>query len=357
MVDTNKSFLENYIDLKNSYALSGTSRLKKNFPFLPLKKIEHELGRNEAYSLHKPSKKPVYNPSFINKRRKHLQLDLLDISSHKEYNDGVTFLLCLIDGFSKYAIVRKLFNKSQNHVADTMKSILDNELVPPYPETICHDRGAEFGTPCRLLFKQYNIKTIFPSKKPIFVERFNRTLQALIYKFMAQFETHRYIDNLQQLVSIYNRREHRMIKMAPILADIPSNRRVVFNNLSLYFSKLEQRKNKPKYQVDQLVRFKLAKRTFQRGYDPVYKDQVYRIKKILTHMPRVMYILTDYYKTKEIKGLFYNEELTAYNSDVFKIEKVLKTRMYRKRKQHFVKWVGYDSSMNSWVDSKDMVPI
>jgi len=34
--------------------------------------------------------------------------------------------------------------------------------------------------------------------------------------------------------------------------------------------------------------------------------------------------------------------------DVYKVEKVLKTRKRKGKKEYFVKWKGYDDSFNSW---------
>ena len=39
------------------------------------------------------------------------------------------------------------------------------------------------------------------------------------------------------------------------------------------------------------------------------------------------------------------------NQEKFRTEKVLK----RKGDKLYVKWIGYDNSLNSWVDKKDLV--
>ena len=57
------------------------------------------------------------------------------------------------------------------------------------------------------------------------------------------------------------------------------------------------------------------------------------------------YFISDL-KSKEIVGMFYEEELLKTNWKDFKVEKVIK----RKGKALYVKWKGYDSSFNSWID-------
>ena len=54
---------------------------------------------------------------------------------------------------------------------------------------------------------------------------------------------------------------------------------------------------------------------------------------------------------EEITGSFYKKELQKTNQEKLRIEKVLK----RKSDKLYVKWKGYDSHFNSWVDRKDLV--
>ena len=54
---------------------------------------------------------------------------------------------------------------------------------------------------------------------------------------------------------------------------------------------------------------------------------------------------------KEIIGTFYEKELQKTNQQEFRIEKVIK----KKGDKLYVKWKGYDSSFNSWIDKKDLV--
>ena len=51
-------------------------------------------------------------------------------------------------------------------------------------------------------------------------------------------------------------------------------------------------------------------------------------------------------KGEEITGTFYEKELQKTNQQTFRIEKVIK----KKGDELYVKWKGYDSSFNSWID-------
>ena len=55
-----------------------------------------------------------------------------------------------------------------------------------------------------------------------------------------------------------------------------------------------------------------------------------------------------YLNGEEIVGTFYKKELQKKNQKEFRIEKVIK----RNGNKLHVKWKGYDSSFNSWIDKK-----
>ena len=55
-------------------------------------------------------------------------------------------------------------------------------------------------------------------------------------------------------------------------------------------------------------------------------------------------------KGEEVIVTLYEKELQKTNQQEFRIEKVIK----RKGDKLYVKWKGYDSSFNSWIDKKDL---
>ena len=73
------------------------------------------------------------------------------------------------------------------------------------------------------------------------------------------------------------------------------------------------------------------------------------ISKIKNTVPWT-YVL-NYLNGEQIISTFYEKELQATNQQTFRIEKVIK----RKGDKLYVKWKGYDSSFNSWIDKKVIV--
>ena len=54
---------------------------------------------------------------------------------------------------------------------------------------------------------------------------------------------------------------------------------------------------------------------------------------------------------EEITGTFYEKELQITSQEEFRIENVIKG----KGDKIYVKWKGYDSSFNSWIDKASLV--
>ena len=73
------------------------------------------------------------------------------------------------------------------------------------------------------------------------------------------------------------------------------------------------------------------------------------VKEIKNTVPWT-YVINDL-NGEEIIGTFYEKVLQKIDQQEFRIEKVIK----RKGDKLYVKWKGYDSSFNSWIDKKDLV--
>ena len=78
-----------------------------------------------AEELHKPIKRKFRKRRvFVNGIDKIWAGDLADMRAFSKHNDGVTFLLLIIDIFSKYGWVIPLKNKEGKTVAEALKKYL-----------------------------------------------------------------------------------------------------------------------------------------------------------------------------------------------------------------------------------------
>ena len=97
------------------------------------------------------------------------------------------------------------------------------------------------------------------------------------------------------------------------------------------------------------VRISKYKNIFAKGYVPNWFEKRFLIKKVKNTVP-LTYVVSDP-KGEEIVGKFYKTELQKTYQKEFRVEKVIK----RKGDKLYVKWKGYDSSFNSWIDKKGIV--
>ena len=74
--------------------------------------VEKWLSKELAYTLHKPLRKRFSrNKTIVFYIDELWQMDLCDTSSLKQFNDGETFILSIIDVFSNIGIARSLKDK------------------------------------------------------------------------------------------------------------------------------------------------------------------------------------------------------------------------------------------------------
>ena len=114
-------------------------------------------------------------------------------------------------------------------------------------------------------------------------------------------------------------------------------------------SKKEVNDKDPKFKVGDHLGISKYKNIFAKGYAPNWSEEIFFISKIKNTVPWT-FIINDL-NGEEIIETFYEKELQKTNQKEFRIEKVIK----RKGDKLYVKWKGYDKSLNSWIAKKDLV--
>jgi len=276
--------------------------------------------------------------------------DLVDMQAFSKYNKGVKYLLTVIDIFSKYAWVIPLKNKTGESVTEAFEKII---LEGRLPVNLWVDEGKEFYNKKFESFlnkNKINIYHTFNEGKAVVIERFNRSLKRIMWKYFTANNTYTYLDNLQDMVDKYNKTKHSSIKMTPTEASKNLNKGTVYFNL---YGDLKIPKSKTKFKIGDRVRLSKLKRHFEKGYTPNWTEEIFIIYKINNTNPRT-YTIKDL-NDEIIQGSFYEQELLPTTQEVFRIEKVIR-RDYKK-KQALVKWKGYSEKFNSWVPFSDLEQI
>ncbi|KYN13715.1 hypothetical protein ALC57_14090, partial [Trachymyrmex cornetzi] len=152
-------------------------------------------------------------------------------------------------------------------------------------------------------------------------------------------------ETLEESFSDYNHRKHRTIRMRPI--DVTST--IAKRLLSTVYSHVKIAAP-TRFKIGDPVRISKFKTIFEKGYTPNWFIEIFYIVKTQRTNPAT-YLLKDY-QGKPIAGGFYEYELQRVsNHDVYLVEKILRKR----GNKVYVKWLGMDSSHNSWIDKTDVL--
>jgi len=317
-----------------------------------LKDVKNWLSKQNVYTLHKPIKRHfLRNKIYVSYIDEQWECDLLDMRQYSRQNNGINYVLTIIDCFSKYAIARPLKSKTALELLKVFKKIFKNRK----PQKLRSDKGGEFDNKYFKKFCLTNDINYFTTQnhdiKCAIVERFNRTLKSKLFRYFTLNGTRKYNDVLQQIIDSYNNSIHRSIGMTP--NDVkPENEQIVFENLYntpnlerfIKGSKVKQ------LNIGDSVRRKYELSSFDKSYYPLWTDMVYKIDKVFNKYNKPQYSIE--IDGEKINRRFYPEELQKVTVDretLYFVEKKLQYRIRNGQRQVLVKWKGYPSRFNQWI--------
>ena len=118
--------------------------------------------------------------------------------------------------------------------------------------------------------------SVYNESKAVVVERFNRTIKERVWRYFSANNTHRYYDIWDTLISSYNAKYYRSIKMSPNDASPKKNETNVYRNLYGGLSALESQQ--PKFKVGDNVRISKKKSMFEKGYTLRWTEEIFKNK-------------------------------------------------------------------------------
>ena len=141
--------------------------------------------------------------------------------------------------------------------------------------------------------------------KALLAERYFPTLKKIIYRYLEEYETEKYLPALQDFVSTMNSRVNRSIGMKP--KDVKNEHYLQV----LYTSMKDQKTQKPKLKSGDKVRLALEDYNFRKGYKPQFTHEIYQVRKVSTEKPVVTYIIKNS-TNGVLKGRYYKQELQKF---------------------------------------------
>ena len=315
----------------------------------------------EGYTMHREFKQPKpYNPYYVRSRRKQVQADLIDVSALSGSNDGVRFLLLLIDIFTKRIWIFGIRSKGANAMTDALTTWLDGiDVVPKILKT---DKGTEFtNRRVQQLLRNRGVEwqAAFGTLKAAVAERANKTIQILMFKYLSENETKRYIDVLPLLLNTYSNRGHRTLKgMSPNEADRAENEGRVQGIFNERYAKLAgHRRRELPLKVGDVVRIKTLPKKLSassRAYAQQFTGEYFKVVRINRTLPIALYYLQSLDTLEHIEGGFYAQELQRQTGDIYKVERVLGRRVRNGRREVRVKWMHFGNRWNQWIREADV---
>ena len=347
----------NYDNIQHPIAFAGITAIRRWYKKkLSVARIQNVLSSFESYTLHKEIKEGRRNPIFLYLPRWRMEIDLLDVAKYKIKNQGTTFLVMLIDCWTRKLWVHPITKKSADEVLAAVKIMFQD--AGKHPKYLGGDRGLEFTNKKMSQYCTENGIIYTPNFNYVhsaFVERANRTFQKIMYTWMTENETETYLPHLEALAKLYNNRNNRTIMMTPNEAEKTENHFQLRKNLEKKYIKILRRRQKmhPKFKVGDTVRIARSKGHFSRSYQEQFQQEQFRVAQVNKRLPIPTYTLSNFNGDEIIKGNFYGFEMTHVRTNIYRIDRVLRTRKKGKKKEYFVRWKGFGPEHDSWVQQED----
>ena len=253
----------------------------------------------------KGQKRKKFRPTVVGSLGQQLQMDLLDMTdSRKANNDGNRYILLYE---FKNPQVNKLLNELEIKSFSTL--IKRTGWHPTQRKKLDGTREIIYGP-----------YTLFQRKAAI-VERLNRTLKNIMWKYFDEHKTDQWIHILDDITHNYNNSVNRSIKMRPNQVN-EDNAKQVWS--TLYADKLSSDPPKPKFKVGDIVRVKKyhPETRHVKGYTINFTEELFKIIEVYRSDPIKYKIQGIDEKNKQgdivkegqvITGRFYKRELTKIN--------------------------------------------
>jgi hypothetical protein len=337
--------------------------------------VKNFLQRNRTYNLFRQrrlkfKRSKIIPFGFLSD----LHVDLGDFQSLAPKNKGYRYLLVGVDTFSRRVFAMPIKSKSFADVKDGFERLFAS--MPYLPQQIFSDRGKEFMShDISNYFLEIGVpkyKAEASNIKAAFAERMLRTIKNRLYKYFSEKNTTNWISVLPKILNAINHSVCRSTGMRPVDIDehnaseiwerlyAPLVRDYGNHNPAAASSSSSKKMSPPPpppravlFAKGDDVRISRAKPLFEKGYLPTFSDEVFKIDTVSRSNPPYFYLVDS--DGEKIRGRFYQEELlkTSEKDTTYRIEKVLKRRTRKGKKEIYVKFIGYKAYY--WINETDIV--
>ena len=353
---------------------------------IKLGQIKRWLSSVDAYTM----SRPVVRRMDKTRRRNKIQVlkpfelwdaDLMDLKSHAKVNDGYAYVLVVIDVFSRFLYTRPLKTKKISEIKVAFEEIIQE--AGQSPSRCRTDMGHEFtGKAMEHYFQEKNIHHYVTNSegKASFAERVIQTVKRMMFRYMIHMNKLRWIDVLEHITTNYNNTYHTSINMAPKEVNSENQDQVWANQYLIPALKQDQKQTKLclkkevdenkkplqkkkkkkqivyKFKIGDHVRISFKRGSFERVFSQKFSGEIFRVAKRYTRQDVPVYRLEDL-KSELLEGSFYQNELQKVTFDEnkeYKVEKILKSRKVRGKKEVLVRWLHWPPKFDEWIPATDV---
>jgi len=211
------------------------------------------------------------------------QIDLLDLSNEApRQNQGFKWLFILLDTCTRYVSAVPMKNKSASSCVTAFTQILDK--IPNNISQLDSDSERAFTSALfRDLCAEHNIRQhlveVGDHRALGFIDSFCRTIRILIERYKFSSGSNDWLKVIDLLISNYNGRKHRILKMSPDQA-LAAGTRVAED-----MRHLAHQHNRAKLSSQQLqdirlgdtVRLQLHRAQFAKGTKPTFSSTIHHV--------------------------------------------------------------------------------
>ena len=232
--------------------------------------------------------------------------DLIEYKAFKFSNRHYSYILLLIDCFTRVVYVAPMKRKDADSTAEAFESIF--EKFDKFPINLVTDDGKEFfNRKVNNIFLTYGINHYStPTKtkmKASMAERVIRTLKSRLQKIFNRNKNNRWIDIIEKVAENYNNTPHRSIGMAPFQVN-DSNRKRVYKRLYPKQSLTVVCKLKEGDKVRKII----EKKDFEKGYTENWSTDVFIVDSV-RQSNAVCYYKIKTLDNRPVPGIFYYFQL------------------------------------------------
>lgn len=350
-----------YTELGTAASYSGVQNLweeaRRIDPKIRRKDVVNFLEGERVYTMHRPRRvrfprlkiipSTLYSDVFC---------DLGDFQKLSRYNGGNRYMLVAVEILSRKMFAVPTKGKQPHHMIPAFDQLL--EQMDTNPTRCTSDRGGEFTAKAmKEYFAEKGIdkrESYNPETKASVAERALRTIKGRLYRYFSEKHTLNWVDALPALLEGINNSKCRTTGMAP--------NDITWDNWEEVWERLygkEVRRNMEKagaFKSGDWVRIAKQKEAFEKGYLPLWSDELFRVKRRIPTRP-LTYEIRD--RNDELmKGRFYAQHLSKTKSPdetTHRIAKVHRTRMNDGKKELLVSWVGHDPYLRAWISEDQLV--